>query len=103
MFFMRRVEGLSMAPTFMPGKVVFAWRVRKPRVGDVVIVRHHQLELIKRISQIEGDRVYLLGDNPIESTDSREYGWLPTASIMGIVLGGYIDPQIAVPETEPEG
>jgi nickel-type superoxide dismutase maturation protease len=89
MFFIRRVEGLSMAPTFTPGRIVFAWRLRKPRVGDVVIVRHHHLELIKRISQIDGDRVYLLGDNPDESTDSREYGWLSVASVMGIVLGKY--------------
>jgi nickel-type superoxide dismutase maturation protease len=102
MFFIRRVEGLSMAPTFLPGKIVFAWRLRKPRVGDVVIVRHHHLELIKRISQIDDDRVYLLGDNPDESTDSREYGWLPTASVMGIVIGKYDDPSTAMAETELE-
>ena len=102
MFFVRRVEGLSMAPVFLPGKIVFAWRLRKPRVGDVVIVRHHHLELIKRVDKIDGNRVYLLGDNPDESTDSRQYGWLPTASILGVVVGGY-NPKSVVPAVEPEG
>lgn len=103
MLLLRRVEGLSMAPTYRPGQLVFAWRLRKPRIGDVVIVRHHQLELIKRVSQIEDGRVYLLGDNPIESTDSRHYGWLPLASILGIVWGGYqpVEP-VALPDVEPE-
>jgi nickel-type superoxide dismutase maturation protease len=102
MFFLRRVEGMSMAPAFLPGRLVFAWRLRSPRVGDVVIVRHHHLELIKRISQIEDDRVYLLGDNPAESTDSRQYGWLPMASILGVVVGGYTSPELSMPDPEPE-
>lgn len=90
-----------MAPAFLPGKLVFAWRLRKPRIGDVVIVRHHHLELIKRVSQIDSDRVYLLGDNADESTDSRQYGWLPMASILGVVVGGY-SPAPAVSSPEPE-
>ncbi|HSE61898.1 MAG TPA: S26 family signal peptidase [Candidatus Saccharimonadales bacterium] len=92
-----------MAPAYTPGRLVFAARLRKPRVGDVVIVRHHHLELIKRISQIEDGRVYLLGDNPMESTDSRHYGWLPLASVQGIVWGGYQPANpIPVAEAEPE-
>ena len=101
MFFLRRVEGMSMAPAFLPGRLVFAWRLRKPRIGDVVIVRHHHLELIKRVSQLDDDRVYLLGDNPVESTDSRHYGWLPMASVLGVVVGGY-SPEPALPTPEPE-
>jgi phage repressor protein C with HTH and peptisase S24 domain len=79
-----------MAPAYPPGSIVFAWRKRKPRVGDVVIVRHHQTELIKRISQLSTDHVYLLGDNPDSSTDSRHYGWLPLNAIMGVVIGGRV-------------
>lgn len=88
MFLFRRVEGESMAPTYPQGKIVFAWRFLKPKKGDVVIVKHHRLELIKRIEQLEGDKVYVLGDNPPESTDSRHYGWLPLSAVLGVVVGG---------------
>ncbi len=88
MFVLRRVEGVSMAPTYPHGRLVLAWRWRRPKVGDVVIVRHHRLELIKRIHQLEDDKVFLLGDNPQESTDSRHYGWLPSHSILAVVIGG---------------
>lgn len=77
-----------MLPNYPHGKVIFAWRFGKPRKGDVVIVKHHQVELIKRIDKIDQDRVFLLGDNPEESTDSRHYGWLPLSAIRGVVLGG---------------
>lgn len=88
MFLLRRVEGDSMSPAFPPGKIVFAWRKTTPKVGDVVIVRHHKLELIKRISKLTTEGVYLLGDNAERSTDSRHYGWLPLSSIMGVVVRG---------------
>ncbi|HET9412290.1 MAG TPA: S26 family signal peptidase [Candidatus Saccharimonadales bacterium] len=77
-----------MLPNYPHGKVIFAWRFSKPRQGDVVIVKHHQVELIKRVDKIDQDRVFLLGDNPEESTDSRHYGWLPLSAIRGVVLGG---------------
>lgn len=77
-----------MLPSYPHGKVIFAWRFGKPRQGDVVIVKHHQVELIKRVDKIDQDRVFLLGDNPEESTDSRHYGWLPLSAIRGVVLGG---------------
>lgn len=91
MFFLRRVEGLSMAPAYPHGKVVFAWRFKKQKIGDVVIVKHHRVELIKRVHKMDDDKVYLLGDNPEESTDSRHYGWLPLSSIIGVVLGGHTE------------
>lgn len=77
-----------MAPAFPHGKLVVALRARKPRVGDVVIAKHHNIELIKRVDKIDGDQIYLLGDNPEESTDSRHYGWLPLSAVKGVVLGG---------------
>jgi nickel-type superoxide dismutase maturation protease len=89
MFLLRKVVGASMAPKYPHGKVVVARRTKNPKVGDVVIVKHHKVELIKRVNQIHQDKVYVLGDNPEESTDSRHYGWLPLESIIGKVLGGY--------------
>lgn len=88
MFLLRRVEGLSMSPTYPQGKLVIARRRKTVRVGDVVIVRHHKMELIKRVDQITGEHVFVVGDNPDNSTDSRHYGWLPLSSIIGVVIGG---------------
>lgn len=86
----RRVEGLSMAPSYGHGKVVVGWRLGRPKVGDVVIVRHHRLEIIKRVDKIEDDKVFVLGDNPDESTDSRQFGWLPLKAILAVVIGGRV-------------
>lgn len=88
MILIRRVEGLSMMPAYNHGAIVVGWRFSRPRIGDVVIVRHHRVEIIKRVSQLENGQVFLLGDNPEESTDSRQFGWLPAASIIAVVIGG---------------
>lgn len=88
MVVIRRVEGLSMAPSYTHGKIVVGWRFGKPKVGDVVIVKHHRLEMIKRVDQLKDGHVYLLGDNLDESTDSRQFGWLPLSAIRAVVMGG---------------
>lgn len=88
MLVVRRIEGLSMTPSYAHGKIIFGFRFRRPQVGDVVIVRHHRLEIIKRVDQLHEDQVYLLGDNPEESTDSRQFGWLPIKAIIAVVVGG---------------
>ena len=68
-----------MYPTLRPGdRVLFdrlAYRVDHPQPGDVVLGRHPSrpgVRFIKRVS--EGERYWLLGDNPDASTDSRELG-----------------------------
>lgn len=77
-----------MLPALAHGKVVVAWRLKRPRIGDVVIARHDGKELIKRVSDIRKGAIYLLGDNPALSTDSRHFGWLPIGTIKGVVIGG---------------
>lgn len=49
MFIIRRVEGLSMLPTFSHGKIVVGWRYRQPRIGDVVIAKHHRIEWLLQL------------------------------------------------------
>ena len=75
-----------MVPTFAHGRVVIGWRFRRPQLGDVVIARHHRMELIKRISAMQDGQVFLLGDNAEASTDSRQFGWLPTTAIIAVVV-----------------
>jgi len=70
-----------------PGTVIFGWGLlRQIRIGDVVIFSHSGLEKVKRIGKVNGDRVYVLGDNATASTDSRQFGWVNKSQILGLVI-----------------
>lgn len=97
-----RVADGSMTPTLVPGDCLYvdprAYRARPPAVGDIVVTwdpavptRH----LVKRVGFIPGGEappdgatvppgsVYLLGDDPVSSRDSRVFGPVPTRLLVG--------------------
>lgn len=77
-----------MAPTYQPGNVVFGWNLRKPRVGDVVVARQQNRDVIKRVQMTNPSGGYfLVGDNPSASTDSRVHGWVDSKAVQGVVMG----------------
>ena len=87
-----RIRNHSMAPTLQPGQTIlfnpYAYRQQLPQPGDVVIAHHpHQsnFKIIKRVVAEENGRIYLQGDNPQASQDSRSFGPLPTTLILGRV------------------
>lgn len=83
----RRVAGVSMEPYAGPGAVVVAFGVfRKLRAYDVVIIRQNGLEKIKRILKIRDGQLFVVGDNPRHSTDSRHFGWIPRDHVVGKVI-----------------
>lgn len=86
MFMIRRIVGGSMLPYLTPGKIVLGWRARHLKIGDVVILFHEGLEKIKRIDRIEGEKLYVLADNPIVSTDSRQFGLVDRRQILARVV-----------------
>ncbi len=63
------------------------------RVGDVVVARRPdrpELEIIKRIQAIDGNgAIFLVGDNPSSSTDSRQFGAVPREQIVARVVWRY--------------
>ena len=76
--FVRRVSGVSMEPYVGPGAVVVARSVFvKLKKYDVVVVRQHGIEKIKRVLHVRNGKIFLVGDNPNKSTDSRHFGWIP--------------------------
>lgn len=86
------VGGESMRPTLRPGQRVLvdprAYARRVPALGDIVVARHpfrREVHLVKRVARVDGDRVFLAGDNPAESTDSRTLGGFLPERIVGRV------------------
>ena len=84
----RRIVGDSMSPTLRQGRIVVALcRTHFLQVGDVIVLRHDGLEKIKRIKRIDPRfGVYVVGDNPARSTDSRHFGWVPVADVLGRLI-----------------
>jgi nickel-type superoxide dismutase maturation protease len=81
-----RVAGDSMRPTYEPGATLVGWRWFRPRPGRVVVAWHER-PLIKRIKQVNGQAVWLEGDNPGRSTDSRQFGPVTRADLEAVIVG----------------
>ena len=82
-----------MQPTLEPGDRVLVRRLGRkpaPSLETVVVTWHPQrnkLRLIKRLKSVEETGLWLLGDNPAESTDSRQLGAVPANLLIGEVVG----------------
>jgi nickel-type superoxide dismutase maturation protease len=92
-----RVEvfGTSMAPALLPGDHVLVWKTRSVRPGDVVAApdpRRAARSVLKRVADVTDEGLYLLGDNPEHSTDSRQWGRVPVASVEGKAVYRYAPP-----------
>ena len=86
MLLARRIVGTSMEPSLYEKDIVIAFR-KKPKIGDIVIVKVGEREIIKRVVKISPPALlYLLGDNEQESTDSRSFGFVPYSSLLGVVI-----------------
>jgi signal peptidase I len=101
-----------MAPTLLPGDCLYvdprAYRERPPAPGEIVVTRDPTLpsrHLVKRIGFVAGGppppdgsavppgSVYLVGDNPVSSRDSREFGPVPVRLIVGRAYRCYRPPE----------
>jgi phage repressor protein C with HTH and peptisase S24 domain len=75
-----------MRPTYAPGDTLLAATWLRPKVGVVVVVTHNQRPLIKRVTKLTSDRIWVEGDNRDASTDSRQFGSLPRSQIRARIL-----------------
>ena len=113
-----RVADRSMEPTLVPGDCLYvdrgAYRERTPARGDLVVAREpdppHRF-FVKRVGLVGGDLlppgtlertatttvprgfVFLLGDNPRMSDDSRRFGPVPVGSLVGRAYRCYRPPE----------
>jgi len=92
-----RVDGSSMLPTLQPGDLLAVRPLRpdEPYTGQLVVVRRGDIEIVKRVSAtVDGDalgadEIWLTGDNPDASTDSRTTGPAARRDVVGIVRARY--------------
>lgn len=97
--FVRRVVGNSMLPTLPAGTLVIV-RNKQPVRGDLVVARLGNREVIKRAAKVGNGRVFLVGDNSDESTDSRQLGPVLKNDILGVVIMKFLAPK-SLPAPEP--
>jgi len=108
----RRVEvrGPSMLPTLADGERLLVRRTRRVRPGDLVVVRDPDDPgrlLVKRLLAREGSRLWLGGDNPRASRDSRAFGPVGRDLLVGVAWYRYAPSsaagRLARPAREPRG
>lgn len=105
------VSGDSMSPTLLDGDrlVVLArpWGIAvRAAVGDVVAVpdpRRPDRVLVKRVTSVNrpDGTIEVHGDSPDASTDSRQFGAVPLASVVGRVVHRYGPPGRSGPVGRP--
>lgn len=85
-----QVTGRSMMPLLQAGDQVLvdllAYRHKLPQVGDIVVAQHPkkaEIRMIKRVALIFEQSCFLVGDNRLESTDSRSFGCVPFELLQG--------------------
>ena len=76
-----------MLPTLKPGQDVLVWCwFNKYKIGDIVVINQNGRVMVKRIHLYHGRNISVLGDNPKESTDSRNFGPIRKEQIIGKVI-----------------
>lgn len=85
------VQGESMEPTLENGDTLICdTRNTTPQVGDIVVILPFSevgnQYIIKRVKFTENGKIFVLGDNSENSYDSRNFGWIDTEKILGVVI-----------------
>ena len=82
-----------MLPALMAGDRLLVRRTQRPRRGDVVALRDPRdtgRVLVKRVAELNDDGAVVVGDNPAASTDSRTFGPVSRAAVIGVALYRYV-------------
>ncbi len=97
------VSGDSMSPLYSNGDILWmdssAYENNNPEIGDIIVCNHPYVKdmlLVKKVSNINEDgRLFILGLNSSESTDSRSFGTIAMDAVLGKIIGKVEDSDIA--------
>ena len=81
-----------MVPELRDGDEVLVRPTKIAAVGDVVLVDHptrSDVRILKRVAEVRPEGLWLLGDHPPESTDSRHFGVVPLSKLRGVVIARF--------------
>ncbi len=81
-----------MQPTLAPGEWWLARRTSRPQVGALVVIADPGVAgrwVVKRLTGFVDGALWVEGDNPEASTDSRSWGPLPRSSVFGVLWVRY--------------
>jgi nickel-type superoxide dismutase maturation protease len=82
------VHGPSMAPTLRHGDQLLVRRTQAAAPGTIVVVALPDgvLAVKRLVRRDESGSVWVEGDNPFGSTDSRTLGALPSGAVSAVVV-----------------
>lgn len=78
-----KIKNHSMHPTFQEGDEVLIWKFSKVKKGDVVVFKYKSKYLIKRLSKIKKEEIFVKGDN---KEDSLKIDSIRKKDILGKVI-----------------
>ena len=82
-----KVEDESMYPTLRQGDYLIVNKLAsKFFAGDIVVFKHEDKFLVKRIEKISNEKYFVVGDNKKLSQDSRKFGAIKVGLLVGKVL-----------------
>jgi len=90
-----KVTGNSLEPEYREGDyvMVITFPFFRLKRGDTVVLRHPQYGmLIKKIEQIDSDKIYVIGLHT-DSVDSRRFGPIKHKSVIGKVIWQFSKPE----------
>ncbi len=82
----RRIKDESMYPAYEAGQWVLISTSSSFELGDTVLFLASDHEQFGRVAGIEGEHLYLLGDNPNFCTDSRQFGYVRRDTVVGRII-----------------
>jgi type IV secretory pathway protease TraF len=75
-----------MQPSLRAGDTLLGTGWFRPAIGQVVIVKRMNRLMVKRITDIQGDELWIEGDNKASSTDSRTFGSISRSQLRAKVI-----------------
>ena len=84
-----------MIPSLAPGDRLVVVKLGKVRSGDLVALKDPGEPgrlLVKRVASVGASGIEVRGDNQVASRDSRSFGPVPPASVIGKAVYRYFPP-----------